>query len=68
MADWEDIVLGGALGIAGGFLLTKRKGDPPVPPIIEDALKRHKERVEAKISNQKSSDVSDGEAGVVGGS
>jgi|PlaIllAssembly_1097288.scaffolds.fasta_scaffold18763_1 hypothetical protein len=54
MADWEDIVLGGAVGTIGGFFLSKRKGDTPIPPMVEDALIRHKAKVEAKISSQQS--------------
>lgn len=53
MADWEDIVLGGAVGIVGGYFVTRKKGEPKVPPIIAEALERHKASVEQKISNQK---------------
>lgn len=51
MADWEDIVLGGAIGTIGGFFLSKRTGPTPVPEMIQDAALRHKIRVEQKIAS-----------------
>jgi hypothetical protein len=65
MADWEDIVLGGALGTIGGFFLTKKKAGGDIP-LLEDALIRHKARVEAKIASQTQQEPGSTSSGVSG--
>lgn len=67
MPDVEDILLGGGIGIVGGWFISRSKGDPAVPPMIAEALERHKERVAAKIAADVEANVADEAASGEGG-